>query len=132
MVRVRKLIEQRATLHPVCVMQLGDVGRQGFRVAGDVQDAFETTGQLAGVRVHPCARRVDEHAAEVEALQVHARQTPERAHIVQRFGQLFGRQPNQRHVIHRVVCQVAQGGVDRGLADLGRQHLAHACRQRQR
>ena len=70
MVGQGKLVEQRAAHDAVRVVQLGDVGGQGFRVAGDIQDALEAPGQLAGVRIHAGARRVDEYGAEVVAGQV--------------------------------------------------------------
>ena len=113
------------------VVQLGDVGGQGLRVAGDVEDALEAPGQLAGVRVHAGAWRVDEDAAEVVALQVDARQAAERAHLVEGLGQFLGGQTHQLDVVHAVVGQVGQGGIHRGLADLGGQYLAHAGGQRQ-
>ena len=35
------------------VGELGDVLRQGLRIAGDVEDALEATGQFAGVGSMP-------------------------------------------------------------------------------
>ena len=70
MVGVGELVEQRAARHLVGVAELGDVGGQGLRVAGDVQDALEAPGQFAGVWVHAGARRVDEDAAEVVTFQI--------------------------------------------------------------
>src|SRR5471032_2444858 len=67
-----KLVEHRALGNAVGVMQLGDVGRKRLRVAGNVEDVVETTGQFAGVRVHASARRVDEYATELIALEVDA------------------------------------------------------------
>lgn len=107
------------------VVQLGDVLRQGFRVARNVQDALEASGQLAGVRIHAGSWRIDEDTAEGVALQVDVGQAAERANLVQRLGQLFGRQAHQADVVHRVVGQVGQRRIDRGLADLGGQHLAY-------
>ena len=125
MVGVGELVEQRAAADPVRVVQLGDVLRQGFRVARNVQDALEASGQLAGVRIHAGSWRIDEDTAEGVALQVDVGQAAERANLVQRLGQLFGRQAHQADVVHRVVGQVGQRRIDRGLADLGGQHLAY-------
>ncbi|MNV71276.1 hypothetical protein D3C71_1642850 [compost metagenome] len=112
-------------------MQLGDVGRQGFRVAGDVENVVEAPGQLASVRVHAGAGRVDEDAAEFVAFQVDAMQATERAHFVQRFGQFFSGQTHQSDIIHSVFAEIAQRCVDRGLADFSGQHFAHASSERQ-
>ena len=60
-----ELVEQRAALDAMGIGELGDVLRQGLRIAGDVENALEATGQFAGVRVHAGAWRVDEDAAEV-------------------------------------------------------------------
>ncbi|MCY1236102.1 hypothetical protein D9M72_487430 [compost metagenome] len=93
------------------VVELLDVRRQGFRIAGDIEDAVETAGQFAGVRVHAGTRRVDEDAAELVALEVDAGQAAERADLVQRLGQLLGGEAHQGYVIHSVVGQVGQRGV---------------------
>lgn len=82
--RPRELVEHRASGDAVGVVQLGDVVRQGLRVAGNVQDVVEASGQLAGVRVHAGTGRVDEDAAEFVAFQVDAVQAAERAHFVDR------------------------------------------------
>ena len=84
--RPRELVKHRALSDAMRVMQLGDVRRQRFRVAGDVEDVVEASGQLAGVRVHAGARRVDEDAAELVAFEVDAMQATERTHFVQGFG----------------------------------------------
>ena len=126
-----ELVEQRAALDAMGVGELGDVLRRGLRIAGDVEDALEATGQFAGVRVHAGAWRVDEDAAEVVALQVDPGQAAERAHLVQCLRQLLGGEPHQLDVVDAVVFDVGQRGVDRGLADLGGQHAAHAGGQRQ-
>src|SRR5450830_2054742 len=104
---------------------------QGFRVAGDVEDVVEASGQFAGVRVHAGARRVDEDAAELVAFQVDAVQAAERTHLIERFGEFFGGEAHQGDVTHRVFIEVAQGGIHRGLADFGGEHVAHAGGQRQ-
>ncbi len=131
MVGIRELVKQRTPLDAVSVLQLGNVRRQRLRVARDVQDPLETPGQLAGIRVHPRPRRVDEHRTELVALKVDAFQPAERPHLIQRLGQLFCRQAHQPHVIYSVLVEVAQRGIDRGLADFRGQHLAHAGGQRQ-
>src|SRR5690606_34431880 len=111
--------------------EAGDVAGQGLRVAGNVQNVVEAPGQLAGVRVHAGAWRVNEHRAEVVGLQVDAGQATERAHFVERLGQFFGAQAHQFDVVDGVVSQVGQRGVDRRLADLGGQNLPDPGGQRQ-
>ena len=93
------------------VVQLRDIRRQRLRVAGDVQDVVEAPGQLAGVRVHASAGRVDEDATELVAFQVDAVQAAERAHFVQGLGEFFGREAHQVDVIHAIFIQVAQGRI---------------------
>ena len=44
----RELVEHRTPADAVGVVQLGDVGCQSLRIAGDVQDVVEAPGQLAG------------------------------------------------------------------------------------
>ena len=90
MVRPRELVKHCTLGDPVRVMQLRDIRCECLRVAGDVQDVVEATGQFAGVRVHAGAGRVDEDAAEFVALQIDALQATERAHFIQRLGEFFG------------------------------------------
>ena len=59
-VRPRELVKYCAALNPVCIVQLGDVLGQCRRVARDIKDIVETTGQLAGIRVHARTRRVND------------------------------------------------------------------------
>ena len=113
------------------VVQLGDVGRQGFRVAGDIKDVVETPGQFTGVRVHAGARWIDEYATELVTFQIDTVQATERTHFVERFGQLFGGQAHQCDVIHSVFAEVAQRRIYRRLADFGGQDFTYAGCQRQ-
>ena len=43
-----ELVEHRTAGDAVGVVQLGDVGRQGLRVAGDVKDVVEAPGSVHG------------------------------------------------------------------------------------
>ena len=70
--RPRELVKHRTLSNAMRVVQLGDVRRQRFRVAGDVENIVEAPGQLASVRVHAGTGRVDEHATELVALEVDA------------------------------------------------------------
>src|SRR3546814_14767255 len=74
-----ELIEHRAARDAMGIVQLCDVGGEGFGIAGDVQAIVEAPGQLAGVRVHAGSRRVAEDAAESLAFEYDAMKATDRA-----------------------------------------------------
>ena len=67
MVRIGELVEHRGGAHCVRGLQGGDVFLQGLRVAGDVQDIFETGGQFERRGIQSTAWRVDEKGRKAVA-----------------------------------------------------------------
>ena len=72
---VGKLVECGGGADGVGVEEGGDVGAQGLRVAGDVQDVGEAAGQFERGRVEAAARRVDEQGGEASVGRVSTRRS---------------------------------------------------------
>lgn len=114
MMCIRKLIKYRERTY---IVGLGDgfqVGFQGRRVAGDVNNIVKALGYRRGVRVHTSAWRVYEDCAEVVIVQVYVAESIEGTHFVQRLHKLFARHAANRDVLHLVQFNVKQRGIHRG------------------
>src|SRR5690606_6332943 len=109
-------------------LKLGDVGRQGLRVAGDVQDAVVTLDQFQGARIQASPGRVDEDGAELIAAQVDTLQSTELAYAGQRLGYLFTCQAHQSDILYLIVSDVLQRRAYRALGQLCGQYPAKAGR----
>ena len=118
MVGIGELVEQGAARDPVAVLQFGDVRRQGFGVAGDVQDPWVALHQLQRGRIQSSAGRIDEDGAEPVTTEVDALQAAELAHPGQGLGNFLAGKPHQGDVIDLIVGDILHSRVARSNVDL--------------
>ena len=114
-------------------VQHGEIGSEGFRVAGDIKDARKAGEQGEGGVINACARRVNEDGVEVVGGKCNAvlLQAAEGAFTVHRLAQFCCRKAGDGNIGTVIQKEVFAQGADAALAHFGGKHAAVTLRERQ-
>ena len=128
-----ELVKEGAGADAVRSVQHGEIGGEGFRVAGDVEDARKAGEQGEGGVINACARRVNEDGVEVvggkrNAVLLQAAETSLTAH---RLAQFCRRKAGDGNIGAVIQKEVFAQGADAALAHFGSKHAAVTLRERQ-
>ena len=128
-----ELIEEGAGADAVRSVQHGEIGSEGFRVAGDVEDARKAGEQGEGGVINARARRVNKDGVEVVGGKRNAvlLQAAEGAIAAHRLAQFCRRKAGDGNVGAVIQKEVFAQGTDAALAHFGGKYAAVTLRKRQ-
>lgn len=128
-----ELVKEGAGADAVCSVQHGEIGGEGFRVAGDIKDARKAGEQREGGVINACARRVNEDGVEVVGGKRNTvlLQAAEGALAAHRFAQFCRRKAGDGNIGAVIQKEVFAQGADAAFAHFGGKHAAVTLRERQ-
>jgi len=129
--RKRELVEQRGAFDAVGLRERGEVGVQGFRIAGNINDVFKLLQQPQSVCVHPRARRIDKHGGKriIRQLDTLLRLRGVDTHNTRAFSihPVIDPLHSEKHVAATVALEYAQPPLQAGHIAGGRYAVLHHC-----